>query len=622
MKILITGSNGYLGQHLKKRFSTFSEVVEFDLVLGNDIFSLEQLTAAMKDCDLVINLAAIGDIYEVAKNPSESYRVNVEGAVIVGKCCLENKIPLIHLSTCCVYGNQSVDIIDESTKPEPTEPYAHMKLESEKTLLEMRTQGLKVIIVRLATCYGGEMRPTQVVRRFIDQCLNDQPITIHGTGKQARTFTHIDDIIAGLEAIAKNPIWNVPVLNLSTETQIDITTLALTISNLCGKKVDIKHIGQRSGQIYNQQISSKLMAETYDWQPRIRLEAGLRDTIKKYGIQPVLPSTHLSSMESAIVITGCSGLIGSLMSKKILENGGKVLGIDLVEPPISISQFERFFFINRDVRYVKDVSTIIKDDIEGFIHLASPSRVMWAEEQPDECTDITLNGTKNMLEEAAKSNANWFIQGSSREVYGDSIEIPVTEVCSITPVNVYGKNKVAAEEIVCSFHSEKGLTMRKAILRYSNVYGSWHDHHDRVVPAFVKSAITGKCIEIHGNNRMFDFTHVEDVVKATMSAINCLRGKTDMICCHITTGKGTTLEELANLAMNATGNSCTVRYSEPRENDPSKFVGANDRCREILGIAPEIGIEDGINRLVEMWDRQTIGIQQPPWRVDKLGENE
>jgi nucleoside-diphosphate-sugar epimerase len=622
MRILVTGSNGYIGRHLKRRFSTFSEVVEFDLALGNDIFSLEQLTAAMKDCDLVINLAAIGDIYEVVKNPSESYRVNVEGAVLVGECCLGNKIPLVHISTCCVYGNQSVDTIDENTKPEPTEPYARMKFESEKILLEMRTQGLRVIIVRLATCYGGEMRPTQVVRRFLDQCLNNQPITIHGTGKQARTFTHIDDIITGLGAIAKNPIWNVPVLNLSTETQIDITTLALTISKLCGKKVDIKHIGQRSGQIYNQQISSKLIAETYGWQPRIGLEAGLRDTIKKYGIQPVLPSTHLSSMESAIVITGCSGLIGSLMSKKILENGGKVIGIDLVKPPISISQFEQFFFINRDVRYVKDVSSIIEDDIEGFIHLASPSRVLWVEEQPNVCIDIMINGTQNMLEEAAKSNANWFIFGSSREVYGDSIEIPVTEECSIAPVNVYGKNKVAAEEIVCSFHSEKRLPIRKAILRYSNVYGSWHDHHDRVVPAFVKSAITGECIEIHGNDRMFDFTHVEDVVKATMNAIDCLRRKSDMICCHITTGRGTTLEELANLAMSATGNSCTVRYSEPRTNDPSKFVGDNDRCRELLGIVPEIGIENGINRLVEMWDGQTIGIQQPPWRVDKLGGKE
>jgi nucleoside-diphosphate-sugar epimerase len=449
--------------------------------------------------------------------------------------------------------------------------------------------------------------------------MNGQNITIHGTGKQARTFTHIDDIITGLEFIAKNPRWDVPVLNLSSETQIDINTLALKISKICGKNVDIKHISQRSGQIYNQPISSKLMRDTYGWQPKIELEEGLKDTIEKYDTQIILPTTHFSSMESVIVITGCSGLIGSEMSKKILENGGKVLGIDLIEPPVSISQSERFCFINSDIRYLKDISSKIDDDIEGFIHLASPSRVLWAEEQPDVCMDIMINGTQNMLEEAAKSNANWFIFGSSREVYGDPIKIPVTEECSIAPVNIYGKNKAAAEEILCSFQSGNKLPMRKAILRYSNVYGSWHDHHDRVVPAFVKSAITGDLIKIHGNDRMFDFTHVDDVVKATMGAIDSLRSKPDTICCHITTGRGITLEKLANLAMSATGNACTVKYSEPRANDPSRFVGSNDRCRELFGFVPEIEIEKGIVRLIKMWDGQTNGIQQPPWRQNELG---
>lgn len=622
MKVLITGSNGYLGKHLKKRFTSFFEVVEFDLALGNDIFNSQELTNAVKDCNLVINLAAVGDIYEVIKNPAESYRINVQGAVAVGECCLKNKVPLVHISTCCVYGNHLADIIDESTEPEPTESYARMKLESEKRILEMRSHGLKVIIVRLATCYGGEMRPTQVIRRFLDQCMAGQPITIHGDGNQSRTFTHIDDIVSGLEAIVKKPVWDVPLLNLSAETQINIVTLAETISRVCGKKAQIEYLGQRSGQIYSQPISSRLMRETYGWEPRISLEEGIRDTMENYDSQPILPSSSLSSMESVIVITGCSGLIGSALSEKILLNGGKVIGIDLVEPPLSLSQYERFCFINGDVRYVNDVSSVINDDIEGFIHLASPSRVMWVEEQPDICTDIMINGTQNILDEAAKSNASWFILGSSREVYGDLMEIPATEDSVLAPINIYGKNKAIAEEMVTSFNSEKNAHFRKAILRYSNVYGSWHDHHDRVVPAFVKSAITGECIEIQGKDRIFDFTHVDDVVKATLNAIDCLRKDKDMICCHITTGKGTTLEELANLVMSATGISCNVRYSEPRINDPPRFVGANERCRDLLGIVPDIAIENGINRLVETWDGHNTGIQPPHWRVNNSGGKE
>ena len=622
MKILVTGSNGYLGRHLKQRFSNFCEVVEFDLALGNDIFNYRELTTAMKDCNLVINLAAVGDIYEVIKNPVESYRVNVQGAVAVGECCLENKVPLVHISTCCVYGNRQTGIVDESTEPEPTEPYACMKLESEKRILEITSHGLKVIIVRLATCYGGMMRPTQVIRRFLDQCIADQPMTIHGNGNQARTFTHIDDIVSGLEAIVKKPVWDVPLLNLSAETQIDIITLAETISRVCGKEVHIEYLGQRNGQIYRQPISSRLMRETYGWEPRITLEEGIRDTMENYGSQPILPSSRFSSMDSIIVITGCSGFIGSALSEKILLNGGKVLGIDLVEPPLSLSQYERFFFINGDVRYVNDISSVIDDDIEGFIHLASPSRVMWVEEQPNICTDIMINGTQNILDEAAKSHANWFIFGSSREVYGNLMEIPANEDCILAPINIYGKNKAIAEEMVTSFNSEKNPLLRKAILRYSNVYGSWHDHHDRVVPAFVKSAITGECIEVQGKDQIFDFTHVDDVIKATLNAIDCLRKDGGMICCHITTGRGTTLEELANLAMSATGSSCNVRYSEPRVNDPLRFVGANDRCRDLLGIVPDIEIENGISRLVETWDEQNTGIQPPYWRVNKSGGKE
>ena len=105
-------------------------------------------------------------------------------------------------------------------------------------------------------------------------------------------------------------------------------------------------------------------------------------------------------------------------------------------------------------------------------------------------------GTENVITAAlAAPRRPWLLTASSREVYGEPAHIPVVENDTIAPVNVYGRSKMACEEVMLAGRQE-GL--RGAILRLANVYGSIHDHPDRVIPAFCRAAALGAPMRVEG----------------------------------------------------------------------------------------------------------------------------
>jgi UDP-glucose 4-epimerase len=185
---------------------------------------------------------------------------------------------------------------------------------------------------------------------------------------------------------------------------------------------------------------------------------------------------------------------------------------------------------------------------------------------------------------------------SSREVYGEPSRIPVVESDPIAPINVYGRSKAACEQVALA-GSREGL--RVAILRLANVYGGIHDHPDRVIPSFCRTAARGAAMRVEGSDYTFDFTYVSDVIRGIETTVRLLEaGRGDLLPIHLASGQATTLGELAKMANAAGGNRSLIEQVDNHTFNVSCFVGDPKRAREVLGWQTEVPLAAGVRQLV------------------------
>lgn len=288
-----------------------------------------------------------------------------------------------------------------------------------------------------------------------------------------------------------------------------------------------------------------------------------------------------------IAITGSEGLIGSALAIALSAHGYRLRCLDLRLP-----------------RGVPGRCNVLDGDAvarlvagcDGVIHLAAVSRVVLGERVPSLCWATNVLGTQSVIDAALTAKRRpWVLLASSREVYGQADTLPVSEDAALRPMNVYGRSKVEAEQRVLTARVQ-GL--RTAILRFSNVYGSVADHADRVVPAFARAAALGQRLRIDGSGHLFDFTHLSDTVDGVLATIKQLELGVALPPLHLLTGQGTTLGELADMAIRASESRSERTEAPARGYDVARFVGDPTRAQALLGFRAQVSVAKGVARLV------------------------
>lgn len=286
-------------------------------------------------------------------------------------------------------------------------------------------------------------------------------------------------------------------------------------------------------------------------------------------------------MEARILVTGSAGLIGRALVAAIAADG-----FDLRAR-------------GRDRGDVRDPVSVRRavEGCEGVVHLAAISRVVWAERDPAGCWATNVGGLRNVLAAALDApRPPWVIFASSREIYGRPARLPADEDCPAAPINVYGRAKLEGERLVEAARRE-GL--RAAVVRLSNVYGAPGDHADRVVPAFARAALAGRPLRVEGADHVFDFTHIDDVVRGILAVVGRLRDAGDgPPPIHLVTGVGTRLADLARLAVARGQPGARLQIALERDFDVARFVGDPTRARAILGWRARIGVREGLARMM------------------------
>jgi len=186
-----------------------------------------------------------------------------------------------------------------------------------------------------------------------------------------------------------------------------------------------------------------------------------------------------------------------------------------------------------------------------------------------------------------------------RQVYGETINLPVVETSPRNAINVYGVSKLSGEELCKAYAGNYGLKTR--VLRFSNVYTGINDHLDRVIPKFILQAFNSEDLVINGlGEEIFDFTYITDTIQGIWGCIQETERNPHLFDDYnISTGVPVSLRELAELIITKTESKSKVKFATARSYDVNKFYANPEKARKKLGFSPEIKIEKGIELAIK-----------------------
>jgi len=227
MKILITGSSGFVGKHLLKKLTPKYQIVRYDLKNDQNILDEGLLHKKLKDVDVVIHLAAFISVEESWRKPREYFINNSLGTLSVIQNSIKAGVKkVIYFSSAAV-------------KVKPLTPYALSKITGEN-FIKLYSKNIKTVIVRPENIYGPgqEQSYGYVIHNFIKGIKEGKSVKIYGNGLQKRDFIYIDDVVSVIERILEGDVSN-EIISIGTGRETSILNLAKTIGLIMKKKVTI-----------------------------------------------------------------------------------------------------------------------------------------------------------------------------------------------------------------------------------------------------------------------------------------------------------------------------------------------------------------------------------------------
>ena len=303
-RILVTGGAGFLGSHLCDRLiNDGHEVICLDNfftgkkkniahLLSNPNFELmrhDVIQPIYAEVDWIFNLACPASPIHYQRDPVRTIKTNVMGALNSLGLAKQNNARVLQASTSEVYGDPKVHPQPESYRG-AVNPigiracYDEGKRTAETLFFDYHRQhGLDIRVVRIFNTYGPRMTANdgRVVSNFIIQALRGDDITIYGDGKQTRSFCYVDDLIDGIVKMMNVENFTGPV-NLGNPGEFTMLELAELILKLTGSKSKIVYRPLPSDDPTQRCPVIELAKEKLNWQPTIKLEDGLKVTIKYF----------------------------------------------------------------------------------------------------------------------------------------------------------------------------------------------------------------------------------------------------------------------------------------------------------------------------------------------------
>lgn len=301
-RILVTGGAGFLGSHLCEKLVNDGHHV---ICLDNlDTGSLENICQLLYksnfefiehsviepfdiEVDEIYNLACPASPISYQKNPIQTIKTSVLGAINTLNLALRYGAKVLQASTSEVYGDpeehpQSESYWGNVNPIGPRACYDEGKRIAETLFMEYYNAYLTEIrLVRIFNTYGPRMDPHdgRVVSNFIRQALNNEDITIYGDGSQTRSFCYVSDLIRGLIKMMEAPDNCIGPINLGNPNEFSILELALRVIKLTKSNSRLIYTGLPIDDPKRRKPNISLATKNLDWEPMVALQDGLTKTI-------------------------------------------------------------------------------------------------------------------------------------------------------------------------------------------------------------------------------------------------------------------------------------------------------------------------------------------------------
>jgi nucleoside-diphosphate-sugar epimerase len=297
-----------------------------------------------------------------------------------------------------------------------------------------------------------------------------------------------------------------------------------------------------------------------------------------------------------VTVTGACGFIGSHLTRKLIEQGFYVVGVDCLDDNLysrsvkesrlkSLKQLNNFEYLHLNIAQ-DELDSSIEDSKFVFNLAAIPGQVLsW--KLFEQYVESNILGTKKVIDSCIRNNVSKIIHASTSSVYG---KFAVgNELQDTKPISPYGITKLAAENLLFALTSDNELDF--TILRYFSVYGPGQ-RPDMAIQRFLSAIKVGQEISITGDgSQKRDITYVEDVVKATISASTVDERKQIF---NISGGKQFTLNQIIDECFKVSGLKSKVNYVDRPIGDQEETFGDISKAREKLGFNPIFDIGTGL----------------------------
>jgi UDP-glucose 4-epimerase len=327
--------------------------------------------------------------------------------------------------------------------------------------------------------------------------------------------------------------------------------------------------------------------------------------------------------EKTILVVGGAGYIGSHMVKELLAVGHAVIVLD------NFSTGHRALLsggrlIEGDLGDPKLLETLFsRHKIDAVMHFAAFSLVGESVVDPLKYYRNNLAGTMALLGAMIQFNVKKFIFSSTAAVYGEPVQLPITETHPSRPTNPYGATKIAVERMLADCDQAHGL--KSVCLRYFNAAGAdesgtigeCHQPESHLIPLVLKVAAgERKEIKIFGTNYatpdgtcIRDYVHVTDLAQAHLLALNHLLSGGQSAVYNLGNSKGASVREVICLAEKITGRKIPVVETNRRAGDPAVLVAASSKIKTELDWHPRYETLETIIQTAWNWHKKESGTE-------------
>lgn len=298
------------------------------------------------------------------------------------------------------------------------------------------------------------------------------------------------------------------------------------------------------------------------------------------------------------LVTGTAGFIGSNLSTALLARGASVVGLDCFTDYYAretkegnlapLRQTPGFTFVEGALQ-TADLNALL-DGVTHVFHLAAQAgvRKSWGKDFQTYTTH-NVDATQRLLEHLVDRPIEKLVYASSSSVYGDLVQIPMTELALPQPVSPYGVTKLAAEQLCYLYFAN--YKVPTVALRYFTVYGP-RQRPDMGFHRFIRAVLTNQPITLYGDGEQTrDFTFIKDIVAATMAAGD--HGRPGAVY-NIGGGSRVSINQVLEMIGRITGRTPDIRREGAQKGDMRDTYADTTRARADLGFAPTTTLEQGL----------------------------